>query len=140
MFKYLFSKETVAIILIMTMLTIIFIGVFLAPVLRHICLGDNKKYTKDLYYTWHNIYINEPCEVVMFSEPSLADWSVSAIYKYKADNADIKQKYIKLLENKNWNLERVESNQRIYLKNNLLYYLEEPEKGVIKISVKIKRD
>lgn len=74
----------------------------------------------------------------MFSEPSLANWSVTAIYKYGNDNLDVKQKYIKLLQDNDWKLERVESSKQIFSKNNLLYYLEEERKGMIKISVKIK--
>lgn len=138
MFRSFFTKETIIITLAMIMITIISIGMFFAPLLRYRCLGDNKRYTKDLYYTWHNIYVNEPCELVMFSEPSLANWSVTAIYKYGSDNLDVKQKYIKLLKDNDWKLERVESSKQIFLKNNLLYYLEEEGNGVIKISVKLK--
>ena len=122
----------------MIMITIISIGVFFAPMLRYRCLGDNKRYTKDLYYTWHNIYINDPCEIVMFSEPSLDNWAVTAIYKYSNDKLNVKEKYIKLLENKGWELERIENNKQIFRKKNLLYCLEEKERGVIKISVKIQ--
>lgn len=121
MFRSFFTKETIIISLAMTMITIISIGVFFAPLLRYRCLGDNKRYTKDLYYTWHNIYVNELCELVMFSEPSLANWSVTAIYKYGNDNLDVKQKYIKLLQDNDWKLERVESSKQIFSKNNLLY-------------------
>lgn len=122
----------------MIMITIISIGVFFAPMLRYRCLGDNKRYTKDLYYTWHNIYINDPCEIVMFSEPSLDNWAVTAIYKYSNDKLNVKEKYIKLLENKGWELERIGNNKQIFRKKNLLYCLEEKERGVIKISVKIQ--
>ena len=62
MIRYFITKETITITLIMIMITIISIGMFFAPLLRYRCLGDNKRYTKDLYYTWHNIYVNEPCE------------------------------------------------------------------------------
>ena len=136
MIRYFITKETITITLIM--ITIISIGVFFAPMLRYRCLGDNKRYTKDLYYTWHNIYINDPCEIVMFSEPSLDNWAVTAIYKYSNDKLNVKEKYIKLLENKGWELERIENNKQIFRKKNLLYCLEEKERGVIKISVKIQ--
>ena len=136
MIRYFVTKETITITLIM--ITIISIGVFFAPMLRYRCLGDNKRYTKDLYYTWHNIYINDPCEIVMFSEPSLDNWAVTAIYKYSNDKLNVKEKYIKLLENKGWELERIENNKQIFRKKNLLYCLEEKERGVIKISVKIQ--
>lgn len=138
MIRYFITKETITITLIMIMITIISIGVFFAPMLRYRCLGDNKRYTKDLYYTWHNIYINDPCEIVMFSEPSLDNWAVTAIYKYSNDKLNVKEKYIKLLENKGWELERIENNKQIFRKKNLLYCLEEKERGVIKISVKIQ--
>lgn len=138
MIRCFITKETITITLIMIMITIISIGVFFAPMLRYRCLGDNKRYTKDLYYTWHNIYINDPCEIVMFSEPSLDNWAVTAIYKYSNDKLNVKEKYIKLLENKGWELERIENNKQIFRKKNLLYCLEEKERGVIKISVKIQ--
>lgn len=138
MIRCFITKETITITLIMIMITIISIGVFFAPMLRYRCLGDNKRYTKDLYYTWHNIYINDSCEIVMFSEPSLDNWAVTAIYKYSNDKLNVKEKYIKLLENKGWELERIENNKQIFRKKNLLYCLEEKERGVIKISVKIQ--
>ena len=138
MIRYFITKETITITLIMIMITIISIGVFFSFMLRYRCLGDNKRYTKDLYYTWHNIYINDPCEIVMFSEPSLDNWAVTAIYKYSNDKLNVKEKYIKLLENKGWELERIENNKQIFRKKNLLYCLEEKERGVIKISVKIQ--
>lgn len=138
MIRYFITKETITITLIMIMITIISIGVCLAPLLRYRCLGDNKRYTKDLYYTWHNIYVNDPCEMVMFSEPSLDNWAVTAVYKYNSDNLYVKQKYIELLKNKGWELERIEDGKEIFQKKNLLYCLECKERGVIKISVKIQ--
>lgn len=123
MFRSFFTKETIIISLAMIMITIISIGVYFAPLLRYRCLGDNKRYTRDLYYTWHNIYINEPCELVMFSEPSLANWSVTAIYKYGNDNLDVKLKYIKLLQDNDWKLVRVESSKQIFSKKQLTILL-----------------
>lgn len=120
------------------LLTVLFFGGCICPLLMNRFVGDYRDYDQELYRAWYEIYIDAEQQLIRFSRPHIGEWGITARYKYNVADSIIKQKYECLFESLRWKEAKGESGTMMYEKGDLICDLTRIDANVWEVRIRIR--